>query len=242
MNLRSPLSWMYRSGRSKWERKSLARTCNRPLVASLASVTQAAVRGRSSRAELFVALILCSACAITPHTKVLVEYTRAEPIERVAVEVVNATGQELPMPQAGIIEQAVRLVTRQPEPESTVTDAFVRAATEHLTGMNLRVDTSDTTAGWRLRVTLESWDVRDNGTAGAVVVVSANYQLLDSDGAVSWEAQQDRLPVRLDGPNLSRHEVAHIARTCVDLGLASLPGSRNASAPDAATLAFGARP
>lgn len=232
MNVRFPLFLMCRSSRGNSERTPIALASYRPIT----RLATGEARWREPiRAGLFVALNLCSACAGTSHTKVLVAYTRAEPIERVAaIEAVNATGRELRMPQAGVIEQVVRLVTRQPEPQSTVTDAFAQAASEHLADMNIRVDTSDSSAGWRLRVTLASWDVRDNEMAGAVVVVSANYRLLDTGGAVSWEVQQDRLPIRVDGPNLTRHAVTQIARSCMDRALESLPGRRGAKLRESA--------
>jgi hypothetical protein len=192
---------------------------------------------------LLATLLLCGACATSQHTRVLVAYTRTEPIAPVVVQAVNATGGELPTPQAGLIARAVRLITRQPAAEPTIPDAFAHAAAAYLTGMNVTAAATDTTPAWQLRITLTQWDVRDRPGTGAVVFVSATYQLLD-DQAVLWAAQQDGLPVRLDSPTLGRYEIAHIARRCVDLALESLrrtPGKR-AAMPVGPTTARGIAP
>jgi hypothetical protein len=181
--------------------------------------------------QLVVAfLILCSACATAPRTHVLVDYTGAEPVGQVVVEPVNATGHDLPMPPPGLVEQAVRFVTRASDPEPTVADAFERAATERLADKNIRVAPSAAAADRRLRVTLLDWDVRDGAATGIVVFVTADYQLLGARDEVLWEVRQDHLPVRPNGPNMDRSEVARVARSCVDLALASLPGPHAAAA------------
>lgn len=171
---------------------------------------------------------LYSACASAPRTRVLVEYTRPVPIEHVAVEALNATGHPLPLPPASIVEQAVRAVSKQPEPDSTVADAFARALTARVAFLNVRPAAADAP---RLRISLTAWDVHGGDAAGAVVFVSADYQLLGEHGEVWWHVRQDRLPVRLGGPNLSRDEVARVAGRCVEQALTSWAGRGAADAP-----------
>jgi hypothetical protein len=165
------------------------------------------------------------ACARVPHTRVVIAYARNEAVERVRVEITNATGHELPMPPGGVIEQAVQLVTQQPAAQSTITDAFARAVDARLAAMNIRVVTGEARAQ-HLRVSLEAWDLSNGNAAGAVVFVTADYQLFDDNGAVLWQVRQARLPVHLSGPNLSRYEVGRAADTCVAQALATLPAHR----------------
>ncbi len=153
----------------------------------------------------------------------VVAYCGTEPVRTVTVSALDATGRDLPMPQAGLIEQAVRLVTRQPPLTTTIPDAFATAAIERLAQLQVQIATAGSTAAQRLEINLTRWDLRDDGASGAVAFVSANFQLLDQHGSLLWAVEQDRLPVRFSGPNLSRYEVARIARTCVEAALASLP-------------------
>jgi len=173
-----------------------------------------------------VALAVCSAamsgCA-AGRTRVIVDYRGAEPVRALTVDAVNDTGRELPMPPVGLIEQAVRLVTQQAPPTSTIPDAFATAAAERLVQLQVGVATPGGAAHDRLQITLTRWDVRDEGGSGAVVLVGAGYELVDEHGAILWAVEQSGLPVRLSGPNLSRYEVARIARTCIDAALVSLP-------------------
>jgi hypothetical protein len=153
----------------------------------------------------------------------VVAYCGTEPVRAVTINAVDATGRDLPMPQAGLIEQAVRLVTRQPPPTTTIPDAFATAAADRLEQLHVQIATAGNTAAQRLEINLTRWDLRDDGASGAVAFVSATYQLLDAHGSILWAVEQDRLPARFSGPNLSRYEVARIARTCVGAALASLP-------------------
>jgi hypothetical protein len=134
----------------------------------------------------------------------------------------NDTGHELPMPQAGIIEQAVRFVLRQPKSDDTISDAFARAAAARLVDRQVSVVPPDTAGAAQLQVHLTGWDVRDGTSAGGVVFVSADYRLLDAQGTVLWEVKQDRLPLPLAAPNLNRYEVGRIAGASVDAAFASL--------------------
>ena len=153
----------------------------------------------------------------------IVAYRGTEQVRAVAINAVDATGRDLPMPQAGLIEQAVRLVTRQTPPTTTIPDAFATAAAERLAQLQVEIATAASAVAQQLEINLTGWDLRDNGASGAVAFVSASYQLLDQHGTALWAVEQDRLPVRLSGPNLSRYEVARIARTCVEAALSSLP-------------------
>ena len=173
------------------------------------------------RRAVFVALALCSACTVR-RTTVVVPFQATPPLERAAVTAVNDTGRALPMPQAGIIEQAVRVLSREPQSEETISDAFARAAAARLVDRHVSVVPRDTAAATQLQVHLTGWDVRDGTSAGGVVFVSADYRLLDAQGTVLWEVKQDRLPVPLAAPNLSRHEVGRIADASVDAAFASL--------------------
>lgn len=175
---------------------------------------------------LVIVLAVATGCVATSHTRVLVAYEGAQPPDNVALEAVNATGHALPLPRPGLIEEAVRVVTQQPPPESSIVDAFVDAATEHLTKMQIGVAAP---AGLTLRIRLLGWDVNNATAAGGVAVVSAEYQLLDEAGGVRWAVEQDGLRIRLGGPNLSRYEIARITRTCVALAFASLRPSTTAT-------------
>lgn len=157
------------------------------------------------------------------RTRLAVAYHGTEPVQAVSINAVDATGRDLPMPQPGLIEQAVRLVTQQPPPTATISDAFAMAAAERLAQQQVEIATAGSASAQRLEITLIGWDLHNDGSSGAVAFVSASYQLLDQTGSVLWAVAQDQLPVRLSGPNLSRYEVARIARTCVDAALASLP-------------------
>lgn len=174
------------------------------------------------RRTVLVVLAVCSACA-APRLTVVVPFQAAMPIDRVTVAVLNETGRELPMPQAGVIEQVVRVFTGEPGSEPTIADAFARAAATQLEDRHVRVLPSSATAVAHLRVSLIGWEVRDGTSAGGIVSVTADYRLLDAERTVVWEVKQDRLPVRLAGPNLSRYEVGRIATKCVAAAFASFP-------------------
>jgi hypothetical protein len=136
----------------------------------------------------------------------------------------NDTGHELPMPQPGLLQQAVRVVSRQPRSDDTISDAFARAAAARLVDRQVSVVPPDTARAAQLEVHLTAWDVRDGTSAGGVVFVSADYRLLDApQGTLLWEVKQDRLPVPLAAPNLGRYEVGRIAGASVDAAFASLP-------------------
>jgi hypothetical protein len=175
------------------------------------------------RARLGVlgAVFLCSACASTPHTRVVLDYTGTEPIRDVTVAAVNGTGQELAMPPAGIIEQAGRMFGGHSDAEATIIDAFAHTATLVLTAHHMRVVPNPSGADRHLVIHVTQWDVRNDGAAGAVVFVSADYQLLDAHNHTLWHVVQDRLPIRLSGPNISRHEVVRAAHECVERAVAA---------------------
>jgi hypothetical protein len=154
---------------------------------------------------------------------VIVEYRGAEPVHALAVDAVNATGRDLPLPPAGLIEQAVQMLTREAPATGTIPDAFATAAAERLAESQVRIEAAGGAAQSRLVITLRRWEVRDDGGSGAVAFVDASYDLHDEHGPVVWAVEQNGLPVRLSGPNLSRSEVARIARTCIDAAVASLP-------------------
>jgi hypothetical protein len=170
-------------------------------------------------APLVLLLAIAFGCTTLSRSRVLVPYTLPELPDRVAIEAVNASGHELPMPQAGLLEQVARLITKQPDDEPSLVDAFARAASERLGAMKIAVAPA---AKRRLRISLAGWDFHGGGTAGSLVFVTASYELLDPGGERLWQVEQTRLPIRIDGPDLSRTEVAHIARRCVEQAFASL--------------------
>lgn len=170
-------------------------------------------------------LVVGGGCASVGQTRTVIRYQSSQPLEPVRVEAVNATGGELPVPPPGLIEQAARLVMQQAPRRFSIPDAFATAAAERLGSMSAVAAGSDSAAPL-LRISLERWDVRDGQAAGGVVFVTADYQLLDPQGQLLWRARQEQRPVRLSGPNLSRYEVARVARMCVDDALASLLAAR----------------
>jgi len=170
-------------------------------------------------APLGLLLAIAFGCTTAPRSRILVPYTLTEPLNRLALEAVNASGHELPMPQAGLLEQVARLVMQQPDDETSLVDAFARAASDRLGAMKIAVTPAATR---RLRISLAGWDFHGGGAAGSVVFVTASYELLDPGGKRLWQVEQTRLPIRVDGPDLSRTEVARIARRCVEQAFASL--------------------
>ncbi len=173
------------------------------------------------------ALALCAGCARGPRVQVVTPYAGETLPARVRVESVNATGRELPLPPAGFFEQAVRVLTRRSDPQASVTDAFRHAASERIRDMGVEASLFGGTHIPRFLVTLRVWEVRDGEATGAVVVASADYQLLDTAGHALWAARVERQLVRLSGPNLSTYDVGRVARTCAELGLASLKAGKN---------------
>jgi hypothetical protein len=169
---------------------------------------------RGSAVVLFVWALGCGVAA-TPRTRVVLDERPSTEIGGVAVTAVNGTGRELPMPQPGIVERAVIAATGAPPARATVADAFAEAAAT-------RLSSAAAADGRRLRITLLAWDVRNDGAAGAVVFVSAKYDLFEADGRLVWQALQERLPVRSSGPNVDRHEVSLIAERSVADALALL--------------------
>lgn len=168
---------------------------------------------------LLLVLAVVAACATPQRTRVLVPYTLAEPLDRVTLEAVNASGHELPMPPPGLLEQVVRLVTQQPEADSSLANTFERAASDRLDAMKIAVTPAATR---HLRISLVGWDFHGGGAASSVVFVTVAYELLDAGGKPLWKVEQIRLPIRVNGPDLSRAEVARIARCSVEQAFASL--------------------
>ncbi len=178
------------------------------------------------RSMAVAALALCSGCGSTRQVQVLTPYAADTLPARVHVDAVNATGRELPLPPAGLVERTVRMLTRESDPRLSVTDVFQHVTAERAQNMGIEAAASDDGRAPRLLVTLRLWDVRDGEATGAVVFVSADYQLLDPARHVQWEVRLERRPVRLSGPNLGGYDVWQVARTCTDLGLELLQGRK----------------
>jgi hypothetical protein len=173
------------------------------------------------RRALALAAVL-SACATAAHTRLVVPYATPEPIGRVAVEAVNSTGRTLALPGASLVSRVAQALGERTAPEPDLTDVFASATSVRLEELGARVVGPDAAPDRRVRVTLRAFDLQNDGEAGAIVFVTATYELSERDGQVLWKASQDRLPARLTGPNLSRYEVSRIAAKSVESGLASL--------------------
>jgi len=188
------------------------------------TVRPAPRRRRIRSSVLWIALSSCAACAITPQTQVRVAYVGSTPPEQVTVEAINASGHPLPMPPVGLIAQAAQFVTGTSTKDEEIIDVFAAAATSQLRDMHVHAAPESDQPVPRLRIELQDWDVHDATAAtGAVVFVSAQYQLRDPQGAVLWEVTQQRLPLQLTGPTVTRLAVERIATACLERALVSFP-------------------
>ena len=180
-----------------------------------------------------LALGLLAACAGSGRTRVVTPY-RGIPGAPVRVEVVNATGSELPMPPVGLVEQAVRVVAGRPDPEPSIPAAFARSAAAALAARAFAVAAADPAAA-RLTIRLIGWQPRAAVAAGGAVFVSADYELVTPGGDVIWRVEQRHTAVRLGAPNLSRQEVRRVVDLCVERAFASLPHAPAAGGAPAAS-------
>lgn len=168
--------------------------------------------------------LLLSACAARPvHTVVLP--VKSASVREAAVEVVNATGRELPAPRCGLFDSIARL-RGDGAAEASTADVFAAAAAEALRTKGIPVVGGERRAGLALlRVTLLDFEIRDPGTASAVAFLSARFRLVDAEDVPLFEATERGVAIRLGGPDLTWPEMARIAREAVRDGLARLPPS-----------------
>ena len=172
----------------------------------------------------FLPLLFLSACA-GPHTRTVLVEPGVSSVQEAIVEVVNATGRELPAPRPGFVDEIARVASSGTHASFSTGEAFrVAAATElHKRGVSVATGRSPELPVFR--VTLRDFEIRDHDAAGAVAFVSARYVLLDAQQRSLWEVTQTRLPIRLGGPDLTRSEIARIAAEVMNAALSSFPGS-----------------
>lgn len=166
-------------------------------------------------------LLLLSSCA-APHGRATAVEPRVIAVREAAIEVVNATGRELPAPRPGLYDEIARATGGPASPFSTA-DAFVAAAAIELRRKGISAVAERSANVPLLRVTLLDFEIRNQDAAGAVAFVSTKYLLLDAKQQSLWEAAEKHLPVRLGGPDLTRSALARIAAEVVSRGLSSFP-------------------
>jgi hypothetical protein len=169
-------------------------------------------------------LLLLSACAAS-STRALVTDPDAASVREAIVEVVNATGRELPAQRPGLVDEITRVTAGRAVSPFSMADAFSAAAAGSLRERGVKAVSGGHSELPVLRVTILDFEILDHDTAGAVAFVSARYLLLDTSDESLWEARQMRLPIRLGGPDLTRSELARIAGEAVNRALASFPVS-----------------
>ena len=169
-------------------------------------------------------LLLLSACA-APSTRALVVEPDAASVREAIVEVVNATGRELPAPRPGLVDEITRVTAGRAVSPFSMADAVAAAVAVGLRERGVKTASGRHSELPVLRVAILDFEIRDHDTAGAVAFVSARYQLLDTRHESLWEARQIRLPIRLGGPDLTRSELARIAAEAVNRALSSFPVS-----------------
>ena len=169
-------------------------------------------------------LLFLSACAV-PHTRTVLVEPGVADVQEAIVEVVNATGRELPAPRPGFVDEIARVASGGAPATFSTGEAFRVAAAIELHERGVRVVTGRTSELAVFRVTLRDFEIRDHDAAGAVAFVSAKYLLLDGRQKSLWEVTQTRLPIRLGGPDLTRSEIARIAAEALNAALSSFPAS-----------------
>jgi hypothetical protein len=169
-------------------------------------------------------LLLLSGCA-APNTRTLVALPGAASVRETTVEVVNATGRELPAPRSGLVDEIARVTAGGAASPFSTADTFAAAAAAGLRERGVNAVSGRHPELPVLRLTILDFEIRDRGAAGAVAFVSARYLLLDTEGEALWEAAETRLPSRLGGSDLTRSELARIAAKAVDRALSSFPAS-----------------
>ena len=139
-----------------------------------------------------------------------------------AIEVVNGTGRELPAPRPGPADEIARVAGWPSAGSFSTADVFAAEVASALREKGVeRVERRDGAPVFR--VTLNDFDLRNVDTTAAVAFVSVSYALLDPDGRPLWQAAENRLPIRLGGPDLTRSELARIVAEAARRALASFP-------------------
>jgi hypothetical protein len=169
-------------------------------------------------------LLFLSACAV-PHTRTVLVEPGVASVQEAIVEVVNATGRDLPAPHPGFVDEIARVASGGTHASFSTGQAFREAAATELHKRGVSVVTGRTSELAVFRITLRDFEIRDPDAAGAVAFVSARYVLLDARQKSLWEVAETRLPIRLGGPDLTRSEIARIATEAVNAALSSFPDS-----------------
>lgn len=166
-------------------------------------------------------LLLLAACA-RPQVRAAIVDPGVADVHEVSLEVRDESRRALATPRPDLIDQIGRLAGRTATPFSAV-DAFTAAATIELEqkGIHARADRRPATPVFR--ITIHDLEIRNGAAAGAVAFVSARFVLVDATGESLWEAVEQRLPIRLGGPDVTRSQLARIAAEAVGHALSSFP-------------------
>jgi hypothetical protein len=167
-------------------------------------------------------LLLLSACA-TPSIQARTTAPGTGSAREVRIEVVDASGRELPAPRSGAFDEIAHLTVGRTVPRLSTADAFSAAAAAGLRARGVTAVGDRNVEIPTFRVTILDFEIRNHDAAGAVAFVSAAYLLHDPRNQSHWEAAQTRLPIRLGGPDLTRSELTRIATEAVNRALSSFP-------------------
>ncbi len=164
-----------------------------------------------------------------PHVRATVRAQGAAGVREVILEVLDGSQRPLIAPRPGLIDRIAQLTANGTAPYSAI-DAFTAAVAAELEAKGVAWDGGHPGGAMRtdlpvLRITLTDLEIQDAAAAGAVAFVSASYALVDAKGESTWEVAENRLPIRLGGPDLTRSVLARIAAEAVHQGLASFPAS-----------------
>jgi hypothetical protein len=167
-------------------------------------------------------LLLLAACA-TPHVPAAVLGPGAGDVSEVALEVVSGGRRALAAPRAALFDEIARVTAGRTATPLSAVDAFTAAATAELEKKGVHAGMDRRPGLAVLRIALHDLEIRNGAAAGAVAFVSAEYVLVDAQGASLWRAVERRLPIRLGGPDLTRSEVMRVAAVAVHRALAAFP-------------------
>lgn len=146
---------------------------------------------------------------------------RSLAVRQARIEVNSEGARPLAAPRRDLGDQIGRLWKEPATPPSAV-DAFAAAAAVELEKRGIQTRRGGDSTLPVLRIALRDLDLRNGEAAGSVAFVSARYTLVDAGGEALWETEQERLPVRLGGPDLTESTLARIAAVAVGRALASL--------------------
>jgi hypothetical protein len=166
-------------------------------------------------------LLLLAACARS-YVRGAVIDPGAGNVREVTLEVRNESERPLDPPRPGLIDQVGRLFGRTPAPFSAV-DAFTAAAMIELEQRGIHARADRRPEAPTFRIAIRDLEIRNRAEADAVAFVSASYVLADATGESLWEAVEQRMPIRLGGPDLTSSQLTRIAAEAVRRALSSFP-------------------